>query len=137
MLVFACAGGSNVGQISNAAAVDLENRGLGRLYCLAGVAAHIEGMVKTAKSVPVTVAIDGCGSACARKSLEHAGIEPTRQVVVTDLGIKKGHVYEWSPEDLARVVDAAGGPRAETSPCCADASAASCCATDPARGDGA
>jgi uncharacterized metal-binding protein len=126
-LLFPCAGGSNVGQIANDAAVKLEQSGVGRLYCLAGIGGHVEGMVKHAQSVPFTVAIDGCATGCARKTLEHAGIEPTIHVTVTELGIKKELTYEYPEEDVQRVVDAVLHGT-EAAPVVGPA-AASCCGT--------
>ena len=106
MLVFPCAGGSNVGQISNTAALALDQTGQARLYCLAGVAAHIDGMVASAQSTRV-IAIDGCNVACARKALEHAGVQVERAIIVTDLGIAKNHIFTWSQAEVDRTVTAA------------------------------
>lgn len=36
-----CAGGSNCGQITDKVAVRLDQEGVGRIYCLAGIGAHI------------------------------------------------------------------------------------------------
>ena len=108
ILVFPCSGGSNVGQIANAAAIDLACQGKAKMYCLAGVSAHISGMVDSAAGAEYRVVIDGCQVICARKALEHAGIKVDKAVVVTDLGIKKSHSFEWSQADLQRVVAAAG-----------------------------
>ncbi len=105
-LLFACAGGSNVGQISNDAAIALEQAGAGRLFCLAGIGGHVELIVNHTKEVGHTVAIDGCDVACVRKTLEAEGITPDIHVVITDLGIEKEHSYEVSDEDICRVVDA-------------------------------
>jgi len=138
-LLFPCAGGSNVGQIANDAAIILEKSGVGRLYCLAGIGAHVEGMVKHAGSAPFTVAIDGCPVGCARKTLEQAGLEPAIHVTVTELGIEKEHTYEYPEEHVQRVVEAvldgtgtvgAPGPAPAARSCCAPAdaeSAESCC----------
>jgi uncharacterized metal-binding protein len=57
--ILPCSGGSNCGQIANQAAVSLDVLGVGKLYCLAGIAAHIPGMVESAKSAKRLVAIDG------------------------------------------------------------------------------
>lgn len=104
-LVFPCAGGSNVGQISNAAAVELDRMGKARIYCLAGVAAHIDGMVASAQGARA-IAIDGCSVACARKALEHAGVQVERAIVVTDLGIAKNHIFEWSQGEIEQTLAA-------------------------------
>jgi len=124
ILVFSCAGGSNVGQLANAAAVRLAQEGLGRVYCLAGIGAHIEGMVSRAREVQYPIAIDGCGVECARKALEHAGIQPRCHVVVTAAGIEKSHDLELRGQDIAQVADAVraamgiGGGAAVAGGCC-------------------
>lgn len=106
-LVFACSGGSNVGQIANAAALELDRAGIGRMYCLIGVSAHLGGMVDSAAGADYRIVIDGCAVACARKAAEHAGVRVDGYTVVTELGIAKNHVFEWTAEQVARVVDAA------------------------------
>jgi uncharacterized metal-binding protein len=112
VLVFACSGASNVGQIANAAAVELMRQGRARMYCLAGMGAHISGMVDSAAHVDYRIALDGCAVACARKTLECAGLKVDKAVVVTELGIEKNHEFEWSYNDLDRVMEAttAGAP---------------------------
>lgn len=106
-LVFACSGGSNVGQIANAAALELDRNDIGRMYCLIGVSAHLGGMVDSAAGAEYRIVIDGCGVACARKAAEHAGIAVDRHVVATELGIAKNHVFEWTADQVARVVETA------------------------------
>ena len=44
--IVACSGGSNVGQIANQAAIELAKAKVGGFFCLAGIGAHIKGMVK-------------------------------------------------------------------------------------------
>ena len=67
-----CSGGSNCGQIANQAAVQLTEEGIGRIYCLAGIGAHDSVMIGTAKAAKRVVAIDGCSTACAKRTLEYA-----------------------------------------------------------------
>ena len=67
-----CSGGSNCGQIANQVAVKLDEEGGGNIYCLAGVSAHIEGMVESAKGAKRIMALDGCQVACAKHAIEHA-----------------------------------------------------------------
>jgi uncharacterized metal-binding protein len=119
VLLFACAGGSNVGQMSNAAAVEIMRQGQGKLYCLAGMGAHVAGMVDSAQHAGYRIAIDGCPVACARKALEHAGVPVERSVVVTDLGITKNHELVWTYNDLDTIVQAAvqGAPITGGSTC--------------------
>jgi uncharacterized metal-binding protein len=89
--IVACSGASNVGQIANQAAIDLAKAKVGGFFCLAGVGAHIAGMVKSGKEADLVIAIDGCPVQCAAKTLQHAEIEPAIQVIVTELGIEKSH----------------------------------------------
>ncbi len=98
-----CSGGSNCGQIANQVAVKLTEEGIGNIYCLAGIGAHIEGMVESARSAKRIVAIDGCSVACAQKTIEHAGLTVTDWVCVTEEGIDKVHKFDLSPEDIALV----------------------------------
>jgi uncharacterized metal-binding protein len=105
VVLLPCSGASNSGQIANQAAVKLTEEGVGNMYCLAGIGAHIEGMVESAKSANRIVAIDGCSVACASKVIEHLGLTVTNRICVTDLGIKKEHEFNIAPEDISLVMD--------------------------------
>jgi uncharacterized metal-binding protein len=89
--IVSCSGASNVGQIANQAAIELSKAKVGGFFCLAGVGAHIKGMVKSGKGADLMISIDGCPVQCAAKTLQHAEIEPAIQVIVTELGIEKSH----------------------------------------------
>jgi len=104
LLFLACAGGANVGQISNQAAVELAKEGKGRLFCLAGIGAHIDAMILPAKERKL-VAIDGCPVQCTKKILDHAGLPVALSVVITDLDIEKTQKLEVDPADCERVVE--------------------------------
>lgn len=86
-----CSGGSNCGQITNRVAVGLDTLGVGRIYCLAGIGAHIDGMVESVRGARRIVALDGCQVACAKKTIEHAGLTVTDWICVTEEGITKSH----------------------------------------------
>jgi len=53
-LILACSGGSNVGQITNQAALELTREGRGRMFCLAGLGADIPGIIKTVREAGET-----------------------------------------------------------------------------------
>ena len=114
VILLPCSGGSNCGQIANQVAVKLDEGGLGKLYCLAGIAAHIEGMVESAKSAKRIVALDGCQVACARKAIEHAGLVVTDWICVTDEGIAKNRNFKLPRKDInlitRKVVDSLARP---------------------------
>lgn len=95
-----CAGGSNCGQITNHVAVNLDIEKVGHIYCLAGISAHIDGMVESARSVKRIVALDGCQVACAKQAIEHAGLKVTDWICVTNEGINKNHEFMLDLDDI-------------------------------------
>lgn len=103
VLIFPCSGGSNVGQIANEVAKDLTIDKIGKMYCLAGIGGHISGFIESTRSARKIVAIDGCPSQCARKTLEHAGFEVHVHEVITELGIKKSYDFLLDMKELRRI----------------------------------
>src|SRR5512136_2839632 len=103
--VVACSGASNVGQIANQAALELAKAKVAGFFCLAGVGAHIKGLVKSGKEADLMVAIDGCPVQCAAKTMQHAEIEPAIQIIVTDLGIEKSHDIAIDEKACSKVVE--------------------------------
>lgn len=87
--IFPCAGASNVGQLSNKIAIELEKQSFGNLMCTVGIGARAPGLMKSAESSERIIAIDGCPVNCARKTLELAGFKVDRHIVISELGIKK------------------------------------------------
>jgi uncharacterized metal-binding protein len=104
ILIFSCAGSSNVGQIANQAAVRLAQEGIGRYFCLAGIGGHVSGMIESTKAGKMLIAIDGCPVGCAKKTLEHTGFNINEYVQVTDLGIEKNHDLDILAPDVDNVV---------------------------------
>ena len=106
IMILACSGGSNVGQLSNQAAVELTREGFGKMFCLAGVGGHLNGFVQSAKDVPQMVAIDGCDIGCAKTILEHAGVPIKSYLVLTTLGIEKNKDFDLRKKDIQTVKEA-------------------------------
>jgi uncharacterized metal-binding protein len=128
-MILACSGGSNVGQLSNQAAVELTQEGFGKMFCLAGIGGHLGGFVQSAKDVPQMVAIDGCAVGCAKAILEQAQVPVKNYIVITELGLEKNKNFNLKPEDIQTVknavraacssrVPAKGGTEAGTGTCC-------------------
>jgi len=105
IMILACSGGSNVGQLSNQAAVELTQEGFGKMFCLAGVGGHLGGFEQSAKDVPQMVAIDGCDIGCAKAILEHAEVPIKHYVVVTGLKIEKNKDFKLRREEIDQVKD--------------------------------
>jgi len=103
IMILACSGGSNVGQLSNQAAIELTQEGFGKMFCLAGIGGHLGGFVQSAKDVPAVVAIDGCEVGCAKAILEHTEISTKNYMVLTDLGIEKNKDFNLKAEDIQKV----------------------------------
>jgi uncharacterized metal-binding protein len=98
--ILPCSGGSKCGQIANQAAVSLDNLGVGHIYCLAGIGAHDNGMVESLRGAKRIVALDGCKVACAKKTIEHAGLTVTDWICVTDEGIAKNRSFSLEEADI-------------------------------------
>lgn len=88
-MIIWCAGAANVGQMTNQIAVELSQEGLGRLFCLAGIAAHRGGFVRSVKDADDMLVLDGCPIACAKKIIEHVEATPKNHFVITAFGIEK------------------------------------------------
>lgn len=108
ILIFSCAGSSNVGQIANQAAVRLAKEGVGRYFCLAGIGGHVSGMIESTKAGKMLIAIDGCPVGCAKKTLEHAGFNVDEYVQVTEFGIEKSHDLNILASDVDKVAQHVG-----------------------------
>jgi uncharacterized metal-binding protein len=106
IMILACSGGSNVGQLSNQAAVELTQEGFGRMYCLAGIGGQLKGFVQSARDVPMIAAIDGCSAGCAKAILKNSDIQSYNYVVLTDLGIEKSKNLSPSATEVGKVKDA-------------------------------
>jgi len=106
IMILACSGGSNVGQLSNQAAVELTQEGFGKMFCLAGIGGQLSGFVQSAKDVPLMVAIDGCQVGCAKAILKNAQVPLQHYLVITDEGIEKNKNFNLERSDIDTVMTA-------------------------------
>lgn len=106
VMILSCSGGSNVGQLSNQAAVELTQEGAGRMFCLAGIGGRLSGFVQSARDVGNIVVIDGCSIGCAKAILTNENIKAAHYLMVTDLGIEKNKNFKLDTKDLERVKSA-------------------------------
>ena len=100
VLIFACSGGSNVGQISNDAAKKLDQEGVGKFFCLAGVGGGISGIVASSQGADRVVVIDGCAVGCAKAIMDRANVPIACYVLVTDQGVEKGHHFNITADEI-------------------------------------
>ena len=102
-LIFACSGGSNVGQIVNEAAKKLTGEEVGKFYCLAGVGGGISGIVETTKGADQIVVLDGCSVACAKAIVDKLQVPITCYVDAAQLGIEKAPHFDITEEQVETV----------------------------------
>jgi uncharacterized metal-binding protein len=129
IMILACSGGSNVGQLSNQAAVELTQEGFGKMFCLAGVGGHLGGFVQSAKDVPQMMAIDGCDIGCTKAILDHADVPIKSYLILTGLGIEKNKDFNLKREEIdtvKEVVKKSCG-ESQSAQTAAGISRASCC----------
>jgi uncharacterized metal-binding protein len=102
-LIFACSGAADVGEISDRAARNMSRDGAGKMFCMAGVAGRIPGIMKTTQAASKILAIDGCEMDCVKSCLQQAGFNQFKHFRVTDLGLQKGN-SGVNNENIAKVV---------------------------------
>jgi uncharacterized metal-binding protein len=103
IMLLACSGASNVGQLSNQAVVELTQEGFGKMFCLAGIGGQLQGFIQSARDVPCMVVIDGCSLGCAKATLEHAAVPLRGYMVLSDLGFEKNKDFNLVREDVDKV----------------------------------
>ncbi|WP_235856180.1 putative zinc-binding protein [Methanolobus halotolerans] len=102
--LYACAGGSNVGQMANKVAVELTKQGKGKIMCTVGIGGNVQGIIKSAEGTDEIIAIDGCPLLCAKKSLELAGFTVDKSIVITELGMKKSGSLDLQENDVKEIM---------------------------------
>ncbi|MEE9910970.1 MAG: putative zinc-binding protein [Deltaproteobacteria bacterium] len=123
-LIYSCSGSADVGEIADHVTRKLRDEGFAKMTCLAGVGAGLSGYVQSAKGADEVITIDGCATACARKSLERIGVVPT-SFILTDMGLEK-HETPVTDQIVAEVLDkiqknagfSAASPRTTGGGCC-------------------
>lgn len=84
---------------------ELDKKGAGSAYCLAGIGAALSGFVESAKAAK-TVVIDGCPVGCGKKAFEKYCIEASHYFVVTELGVEKTHDFSKLTDETEAVLKA-------------------------------
>ena len=104
VIVYACSGASNLGQLANEIAVRLDRLGLAELACATEVATEVGAQDGDGQgaSRPV-LAISGCTSGCCAAMLEQHGIDVARSVVLAERGVAKAKHVLVDEESTERV----------------------------------
>lgn len=88
-LVYACSGCSNVAQLANDIALELNRRGIAQMSCIAGVGGDVPSLVRTAKSGRYVIGLDGCPLHCVKECLARQAVKPDHHLTLTELGLQK------------------------------------------------
>mgnify|MGYP006302567123 CR=1 FL=1 len=107
ILIYACSGRANVGEMADAVARELMSDGIGKMACLAGLASGQENFRKDAEQARINLIIDGCAVGCVKAIFQQLGLTNYVYLRLTDLGIDKSGTARATPEQtqalLARV----------------------------------
>ncbi|NDV14014.1 putative zinc-binding protein [Crenobacter caeni] len=100
-LVYACSGCSNVAQLCNNIALDLDRSGRARMSCISGVGGGVPSLVRLARSGLPILALDGCELSCVAACLGQVGIVPDEHLVLTNIGLRKRQGCDAAEEATA------------------------------------
>lgn len=103
VMLLACSGGSNVGQLANRAAVELAAEGFGNMSCLVGIGGELPGFLQKAKDAEAMVVVDGCEIGCGKAIFDKAGIDLRGYLVLTEIGIVKNKDFNLNQADVDKV----------------------------------
>ncbi len=98
-IIYACFGGlSNTGITAALASMEVvKELGLKKVAigCLAGLPTGVDPVFGKTKAAIKVITVDGCPFQCAKKTLEEAGFEITKSIVlVRDIGMSKKALHE-------------------------------------------
>ncbi|MBT9495536.1 MAG: putative zinc-binding protein [Paucibacter sp.] len=106
-LVYSCSGCSDAAQLANHLAVRLDRAGLAEMSCIAGVGGGVANLVRKAREAAATgrpiIALDGCVLACCRACLSQQHLEPSRHVLLHQLGVRKRYHLAFDAEQADRL----------------------------------
>lgn len=91
VVVFACSGAADVGELADRVARRATQNGGPKMACLAAVSARVGPIVDAAKTAGAVLAIDGCSVDCTRTTLEAAGVRGSLHVRLDEMGFEKGN----------------------------------------------
>jgi len=90
VVVMACSGASDVGEVADRAARKLRSETRARMSCLAGLGAGLPGYVSLAAEADTLLIIDGCPVECGRQIALKAGAKNFRHLKLAEQGFVKG-----------------------------------------------
>lgn len=89
--------------MANHFALRLDREGLAEMSCIAGVGGGVSALLRAARQPRPILALDGCPLHCVLACLKQAGVEATRSVDLSALGVKKLKKQDFSTTEAERV----------------------------------
>ena len=102
-LIYSCSGCSNIAQLANQVAIELDREQLVEMSCIAGIGGGVPSLVKKAKSAQTIIALDGCPLHCVKNSLSKQNVASTHHLTLTEYGIKKKYHMDFSSSDVSMI----------------------------------
>jgi uncharacterized metal-binding protein len=87
--VLACSGCSHAGELADHTARLLDQLGVAKMSCLAGVGGRVKSIMTTVQRAPELLMIDGCPLECGANTLRLAGINKFKHLNLHELGVRK------------------------------------------------
>ena len=102
-LIYSCSGCSNIAQLANSVAIELDRERKAERSCIAGVGGGVKTLVKKARSGRTIVALDGCPLHCVKSCLARQGVVADLHYTPTDQGFRKTRHADCDRDDVERV----------------------------------
>jgi uncharacterized metal-binding protein len=102
-LVYSCSGCSNIAQLANQIAIELDRDHIAEMSCIAGVGGGVESLVKKAKSGRKMIMLNGCPLHCVKSCLSMHDLGSTYHYTLTEFGIKKKYHMDFSASDVSNI----------------------------------
>lgn len=90
VIVYACSGCSDAGEIADHIARRLTREGLAQMSCLAGIGGRVKALMLRAEKAERILVVDGCPLNCAAHTLKLAGFEKFEHLELQKIGMRKG-----------------------------------------------
>jgi uncharacterized metal-binding protein len=90
VVVYACSGCSDTGEIADRIARQLTRESAAQMSCLAGIGGRVESLMLKAANAERILAVDGCPLNCATHTLKLAGFQNFEHLELYKIGIRKG-----------------------------------------------
>ena len=102
-IVYSCSGCSNIAQLANQVAIELDREHMAEMSCIAGVGGGVEPLVKKATSGRKIIALDGCPLQCVKNCLSQYSLESTLHYTLTEYGIKKKNKMDFLASEVTNI----------------------------------